>query len=52
MAIHVRVGGFFTGVVGGCSCGDGLMPVQVRCDLRVEIDKADAVARFVPLWDR
>jgi hypothetical protein len=50
--IRARVGVFFTEVVGGCSCGDEPMPVQARCELAVEIAKADAVARFVPLPDR
>lgn len=50
-AIHVRVAVFFTEVVGGCSCGDEPMPVQARCELRVEIAKADAVVRFVPLQE-
>jgi len=51
-AIHARVGVLFTELVGGCSCGDELMPVKVRCELWVEIAKADAVARFVLLPDR
>lgn len=50
-AIHVRVAVFFTEVVGGCSCGDEPMPVQARCELRVEIAKTDAVVRFVPLQE-
>ncbi len=51
-AIHVRLGVFFTEVVGGCSCGDEPIPLEAHCELRVEIAKADAVARFVPRPDR
>ncbi len=51
-ALHARVIVFFTEVVGGCSCGDAPMSLPARCELRVEIAKADAAARFVLLPDR
>jgi hypothetical protein len=48
-AIHARVKVFFTEVVGGCSCGDEPMRIPAHCALRVEITKADAALRCVPL---
>lgn len=51
-AIRVRLGVFFTEVVGGCSCGEEAVALQARCELRVEIAKDDAAARFTLLPER
>lgn len=48
-SIQVRVAVFFTEIVGGCSCGDEPMGVPVRCKLQLEISKADASVRCLPL---
>lgn len=47
-AIRARLGVFFTEWVGGCSCGDGLMPVQGYGEIELSIARGDATARFSP----
>lgn len=47
-AIRARLGAFFTEWVGGCSCGDGLMPVQGYGEIELSIARGDATARFSP----
>jgi hypothetical protein len=49
--IGVRIGCFFTEVVGGCSCGDDPMPAHAYCELRVSIDKATGEAEIGPITD-
>jgi hypothetical protein len=49
--IAVRVGVFFTEIVGGCSCGDEPMPAHAYCELRIRIDKATGEARIDPVAD-
>lgn len=50
-AIRARLGVFFTEWVGGCSCGDGLMPVQGYGEIELTIARGDAAARFIPRAD-
>jgi len=46
--IRARLGVFFTEWVGGCSCGDGLIPVQGYGELALIIARGDGAARFTP----
>ncbi len=46
VGLRVRVGIFFQGVIGGCSCADDPTPMQEvneYCDLQLDIDKMTAV---------
>lgn len=45
-AIHVRLGIFFSELVGGCSCGDEPYSQPVYCQLQVSIDRQTAEASF------
>lgn len=45
-SIRVRVGVFFTEVVGGCSCGDPPVAGSAYCELLIAIDKRTAEARL------
>ena len=45
-AIHVRLGIFFSELVGGCSCGDEPFSQPVYCELQVSIDRQTAEASF------
>lgn len=47
--ICARLGVFFTEWVGGCSCGDGLMPVQGYGEIELTIARGDGTAHFTPL---
>jgi len=44
--IAVRIGVFFTEVVGGCSCGDDPYTLPGYCQLQVTIDKQTCRAGF------
>lgn len=47
--IHARVVILYAGVIAGCNCADDPSPIDSRperCELRVEIDRIDAGARF------
>jgi hypothetical protein len=45
-ALVVRVGIFFTEVVGGCSCGDEPASSQAYCEVQLRIDKDTAEAHI------
>ena len=45
-AIHVRLGIFFSELVGGCSCGDEPYSQPGYCQLQVSIDRQTAEASF------
>lgn len=49
--LQVRIGVFFTELIGGCSCGDDILPVQTYGEFDVDIDRHDALARFKPRLD-
>jgi hypothetical protein len=45
MAIHAKVGVFFSGIVAGCSCADDPTPVEPvpeYCELQLSIDRTTA----------
>ena len=44
--LRLRIGVFFTEVVGGCSCGDDPVAANAYCELGLEIDRHDATVRF------
>jgi hypothetical protein len=47
--IQARIGVFYTGIIGGCSCADDPTPVDEineHCELLVVIDKRSGQARF------
>ena len=44
--IHVRLGIFFSELVGGCSCGDEPYSQPGYCQLQVSIDRQTAEASF------
>lgn len=45
--IAVRVGIFFTEIVGGCSCGDEPFETSGYCVLDISLDKSNAEAHIV-----
>jgi hypothetical protein len=45
-SVHVRVGVFFTEIVGGCSCGDEPFAADGDCEIEIRIDKETAEARI------
>lgn len=47
-AIRARLGVFFTEWVGGCSCGDGLVPVPGYGEIELSIARGDATAQLTP----
>jgi hypothetical protein len=47
--VVARIGVFFNEIVGGCSCGDDPLCENAFCEIRVEIDRATAEARFEAL---
>lgn len=52
--IHAKVGIFYSGILGGCSCADDPTPVEPQseyCEMRVSIDKTTAQAMIVPVAD-
>jgi len=49
--IGVRIGCFFSEIVGGCSCGDDPVPAQAYCDLKIMIDKATGETEIAPMAD-
>jgi hypothetical protein len=51
LAIHARVGIFFTEIVINCGCGDDPMETNAYCEMRISIDKTTAEAEFEVLQD-
>ncbi len=52
--IRVRIGVFFAGVIGGCSCADDPTPVQAQteyCELGLTIDRHTGQTQVSPLED-
>jgi hypothetical protein len=52
IAIHARIGVFFTEVVANCGCGAELMPTNAYCEIQVRINKRTADAKFTVLSDQ
>ncbi len=44
--IRLRIGVFFTELVGGCSCGDDPVAENAYCELELQIDPRSAITRF------
>jgi hypothetical protein len=44
--VHVRVGVFFTEIMGGCSCSDEPFAADGDCEIEIRIDKETAEARI------
>lgn len=52
--LRARVGVFYAGIVGGCSCADDPTPVDELseyCELRIEITRATAAATITLVTD-
>jgi hypothetical protein len=48
--IRVKVGIFYQGIIGGCSCTDDPTPasdINEYCEVHLDIDKASAITRVV-----
>lgn len=48
--IHVKVGIFFSGILGGCSCADDPTPLEPQteyCELVIEIDRESGEVNFL-----
>lgn len=52
--IEARVGVFFQGILGGCSCADDPTPVEAQneyCELQLHIDRRTGETRIEPVPD-
>lgn len=50
--IHAKVGIFYCGILGGCSCADDPTPIEPQseyCEVRVTINKTTAQATVMPI---
>jgi hypothetical protein len=52
--IRVKVGIFYQGIIGGCSCTDDPTPasdINEYCEVHLDIDKASAITTVVPVCE-